>query len=366
MTRYDTAHEDWCQDARRGVLKAGTIAMSLLLGVGSVNIANAKAFNIPSDLPASPLFGATPFSQQMLRFEEFAVNPVPAPGTTTSKTFPAPTTCDGRPDPAAMDTFLNLPLWPDPSEQANTSLVNAWALTVAPCLGRDPLINPITGGIEGRPPGVSFAHQRWNEFPPVLAFQTAMGGARTSLGRLNASQSHGYALGEFGPGGLYHNTVGVPGFDGTTAGIGIKFHPLMPLLDPKSLWTFGDGTLPPKLLRARYAQPILLRHYNALPIDVAANNGFGEHTITTHEHNGHNPGESDGFAGAFFFPGQYYDYRWPMQLAGYDSINRNAADPRASTPCSAGETLMISNPITGVPEAKTCDPASLTVKIPGD
>ena len=26
---------------------------------------------------------------------------------------------------------------------------------------------------------------------------------------------------EFGPDGLYHNTVGVPGFDGTTAGIPI-------------------------------------------------------------------------------------------------------------------------------------------------
>ena len=35
--------------------------------------------------------------------------------------------------------------------------------------------------------------------------------------------------------------------------------------------------------------PVLFRHYNALPIDPAANFGFGLHTITTHEHNGHNP-----------------------------------------------------------------------------
>ncbi len=71
--------------------------------------------------------------------------------------------------------------------------------------------------------------------------------------------------------------------------------------DPLTLWAFGDGTLPPKLLQARYGQPVLMRHYNALPIDPGANGGFGEHTITTHD-NGHNPGESDAFAGAYFFP----------------------------------------------------------------
>jgi hypothetical protein len=46
---------------------------------------------------------------------------------------------------------------------------------------------------------------------------------------------------------------------------------------------------------ARYGEPILNRHYNALPIDPAANRGFGLHTISTHEHNGHSPAESDGF-----------------------------------------------------------------------
>jgi hypothetical protein len=87
---------------------------------------------------------------------------------------------------------------------------------------------------------------------------------------------------------------------------------------------------------ARYGVPILFRHYNALPIDESADNGFGLHTITTHEHNGHNPAESDGFAGAYFYPGQYFDYRWPMQLSGRDTINTNATDPRAGTPNGAG------------------------------
>ena len=102
--------------------------------------------------------------------------------------------------------------------------------------------------------------------------------------------------------------------------------------------------------------PILFRHYNALPIDVNANGGFGEHTITTHEHNGHHPGESDGFAGAYFFPGQFYDYRWPMVLAGHDSINADARDPRASTPCSPGEMLMIADPHTGTPWPRPATP----------
>ena len=47
----------------------------------------------------------------------------------------------------------------------------------------------------------------------------------------------------------------------------------------------------------------------------AANFGFGLHTLSTHEHNGHTPAESDGYTQAFFFPGEYYDYRWPFTLA---------------------------------------------------
>jgi FtsP/CotA-like multicopper oxidase with cupredoxin domain len=314
------------------------------------------------------LFGATDFSQQMLRFEEFGVHPIPV-GTTPSKDLPLPAGCTGRPDPSAMDTFLDAPLWPAPSVEANVVLGNPWANMINPCLSLN-----ITGVIEGRPPGTHFAHQRATEFPPQVYFQTAQGGARTSNGARDDEQRHTYSAGEFGPTvvgqedqtGLYNNTAGVTGLNGTTSGISIKFHPLMPVQDPKSLWTFGDGTLPPKLLQARYGEPVLMRHYDALPIDVAANNGFGEHTITTHEHNGHNPGESDGFAGAYFFPGEFYDYRWPMTMAGFDSINTDASDPRASTPCSPGETMMIPDPITGSPVAKTCDPVTGTVNVAGD
>jgi FtsP/CotA-like multicopper oxidase with cupredoxin domain len=171
---------------------------------------------------------------------------------------------------------------------------------------------------------------------------------------------HGYAVGEFGPGGLYHNVAGLPSTDGSTNGINVRFHPDMPVQEHESLWTF-DGTLPPKLLMVRYGQPVLMRHYNALPIDPGANRGFGLHTISTHEHNGHSPAESDGFATAFFFPGQFYDYRWPIQLAGYDTINTSATDPRAAFPCAPGETLWTND---AHPGPKTCQNG--TIKIRGD
>jgi FtsP/CotA-like multicopper oxidase with cupredoxin domain len=264
-----------------------------------------------------------------------------------------------------MNTFLDAPLWPDPTVEANDTLDNPWATTIETCL---PGVIPTGGVIEGRPPGPAFAHQRWDEFPPRFYFQSAVGGARKNNGRLDAVQSHGYASGEFGPGvpgledqtGLYYNTAGAPGFDHTTNGIEPRLHPRLPVQSPLHVWTFGDGTLPPKILRVRQGLPLVFRNYNALPIDPGANAGFGEHTITTHEHNGHNPGESDGFTGAYFFPGEFYDYRWPMQLAGHDSINKSATDPHASIPCSPGETLFIE----GV--AQSCDTDTLTVNIPGD
>jgi len=295
-------------------------------------------FNVPTDAPPSPLFGARPFTQKMLMFEEFGTQPLPSGGP--SHSLPAAAGCDGPSasdvvNPASawnldLDNFLRQPLWPAPLEQANTALPNPWAPLVGTCIGR-----PVTGVLEGRPPGADFAHQRWNEFFPQVYFQTAMAGARVNGGIRDALQMHRYNRGEFGPGGLYHNTTGLPGFEGTTRGLQIRFHPNMPIQEPQALWTF-DGDLPPKLLMARYGSPLLLRHYNALPISAAANRGFGEHTITTHEHNGHNPAESDGFAGAYFFPGEFFDYHWPMVLAGHDTINTGATDPRAGAPDGNG------------------------------
>ena len=127
---------------------------------------------------------------------------------------------------------------------------------------------------------------------------------------------------------------------GTNTGVQVRLHPYLPVQNPNSVWTF-DGTFPPKLLVARYGEPVLFRHHNALPISASANAGFGAHTITTHLHNGHQPAESDGFTGAYYFPGQYYDYRWPMILAGQDSINTGATSTFSATPNNSGANTQI-------------------------
>jgi cytochrome c peroxidase/FtsP/CotA-like multicopper oxidase with cupredoxin domain len=326
------------------------------------------SWNYPTNGYPSPMFGAQPFTQKMLMFEEFGTDRLDPAAEAGTAPFPLPATgaapfqdpdnvYHSGPESTALDGFLTQPgIFPFPMRQANTTALNPWRSVVETFLGRT-LENPPA---EGRPPGEGWAHQRWNEFYPQSFFKTVQVGSRVNGGIRDNKQMHQYKYGEFGPGGLYHNTVGAPGFDGTTKGIAIKIHPNMPVQDHKSVWTF-DGTLPPKLLMARHGQPTLMRHYNALPVDPQANRGFGLHTISTHEHNGHNPAESDGFANAFFFPGQFYDYRWPLQLAGYDSINTNASDPRAGFPCSPGETLWVNDAAPGL---KTCENG--IIKIRGD
>ena len=295
--------------------------------------ANAGGCNVPTDSPSSPLWidgkMASPFTQPMLRFEEFGLRSMPEPSTPEQpwshgpSSLPMPSDEYTIPASQALDAHLLSPLFPEPTRKANTDLENPWKDVIEEYLGRD-LDTPPT---EGRPEGEWWAHQRWEEFYPREYFQTAQTGARENSGFRNGYQRHGYEQGEFGPDGLYH-------LPGGTSGIEVRFHPNLPIQHPQALWTF-DGTFPPKLLSARYGTPILFRHYNALPIDESANYGFGVHTITTHEHNGHNPSESDGYAGAFFYPGQFYDYHWPMILAGHDTINIHAADDRAAVPDEA-------------------------------
>jgi FtsP/CotA-like multicopper oxidase with cupredoxin domain len=185
---------------------------------------------------------------------------------------------------------------PVPTVEANTSQT----YTV------DPLLGGGIGPIEGRPPGPDWAHQKWDEFLPSVAIEVTQEGAQTNT-----------------------NPYGKSG------NIPFQFHPKLAVQNPNSMWTF-NGTVPPKLLLGRYGEPILCRHHNNLPADVTKNNGFGRHTITTHEHNGHHGAENDGFTGAFFFPGQFYDYHWPIILAGHDTINSNATDKMAGSPDDSG------------------------------
>ena len=307
-----------------------------LFGLMSPNLA-AQA-DVPTGGTPSPLFGAQPFTQKLLRFEEFGTYDFPTVRPNSGRSLPQPATTSCCPTGPELDSFLEAAesMYPWPERRANDLDINPWQAQIESYLGRAITDPPC----DGRPFGEGWAHQRWDEFPIEECFQSVQTGARVNGGYRDHVQMHGYAVGEFGPGGLYHNTTGLPGFDGTTAGIEIRIHPNMPIQSPLSVWTF-DGTLPPKLLMGRYGRGIMFRHHNALPIDPAANNGFGFHTLTTHEHNGHNPAESDGYAHAYIYPGQFYDYRWPMILAGHDTINRDASDPRAGYPDGNGGIVNI-------------------------
>ncbi|MGO4665677.1 multicopper oxidase domain-containing protein [Bosea sp. 2RAB26] len=154
--------------------------------------------------------------------------------------------------------------------------------------------NPVTGvgPMEGRPPGEFFAHQRWEELYPKQGYLLSLGQAR----------------------------------------VGNKFCDGMPDQNPNAMWSFGprqpgqagnmagtrNGLGMPILIKARYGEPVLTRMYNDLPVDRAANGGFGRNEVSIHFHNAHNGAESDGACNAFHFPGTFYDYHWGITMARRD------------------------------------------------
>ncbi len=238
--------------------------------------------SIPTGAPRSPLFGVQAFSTPMPRFDLIPRGTNPLGGDLT----------------------------PIPTAQSNQTLQ-----TLDPALVNGQ--TGLQGPIEGRPPGEIWAHQQFGLFPPRVSVEMSQAQAQTNY--------------VYNPGVASSLNSGID----PTHALPLKFHPQFPTQNPNSVWTF-NGTIPPKLVQARYMEPILFRHHNKLPADVTQNNGFGRHTISTHEHNGHHGAENDGFTGAFFFPGQFYDYHWPVVLAGLRSINTDATDPKAGTPNDAG------------------------------
>ena len=304
------------------------LAFAVAASLGAIALSSLGArdtrFDIPTGGTPSPLFGATEFSSAMLLFEEFGTQPMSRYVAPRTAVLPPTYGCNSFPDGAALDGLLSRStLYPYPTRQAKVSLTNPWDRIIKECV---PGVNNTL--MDGRPPGEFFAHQRWEEFFPKVFFQSAQAGARVNLGMRDRFQRHHYRYGEFAPGGLYHG-------QGTTRGTEARIHPSMPVQNPTTVWTF-DGTFPPKLLMSRYGVPVLFRHHNALPVDPSANSGFGIHYVTTHEHNGHNPAESDGYTHAYSYPGQFFDYHWPMILAGRDSINKSALDYRAGSPDGQG------------------------------
>ena len=279
------------QVTRRDLIKMGLITTGgLLAPIGGLNPflpaakADCASNNIPTGMCPSPLFGVQPFSTPMPRFDVFPRLPVSA---------------------------LN----PAPTAEANTT---PQPLDPALVGGQTGLFGPI----EGRPPGPVWAHQQFNAFPPLVAYEIGQEQAKTNT-TYNPQVASNYNS----------------GID-PAAPLPFKFHPGFPTQDPNSAWTF-NGSIPPKLMQVRYGEPVLMRHHNRLPADITQNNGFGIHTISTHEHNAHHGAENDGFTGAYFYPNQFYDYHWPWVLAGYTTINTGATDNNASTPDGNGGLIRI-------------------------
>ena len=271
----------WGQTSRRELLKYGLFTGAAVIApIRGLSPFASSAFstsssNIPTGAPPSPLNGVKPFTQPLLRADLLPRIPVSA-------------------------------LSPTPTELSNQTLQPV-----------DPLLGGGVGPVEGRPPGPMWAHQAFDRFPPAVAIEVIQKGAQ-----INTTYDPGCSASHNS--GVSAHTTCRP-----------SFHPGLPDQDPLTMWTF-NGSVPPKLMIGRYGEPILFRHHNRLPVDIRQNRGFGRHTITTHEHNGHHGAENDGFTGAFFFPGQFYDYHYPLLLAGVNSVNTSATDLRASSPNDDG------------------------------
>jgi manganese oxidase len=272
------------QVSRRDLIKMGLFTgAGLLVPISGLSPFARSAFadsNIPTGLPPSPLGTATAFSQPMPRFDVLPRNPV---------------------------STLN----PAPTAQANT--------TQQPV---DPALGGGNGPIEGRPPGPIWAHQQFSQLPPVIAIKASMEGAKIN-NVYNPSVPSNQNSG-INPANPFRPT----------------FHPNLPDQHVDKLWTY-NGTIPPKLMMVRYGEPVLFRLSNKLSVFQNQNGGFGIHTISTHEHNGHHGAENDGFTGAYFFPNQFYDYHYPIVLAGRNTINTTAQDPNASGPTDAGGIMKV-------------------------
>ena len=263
--------------SRRDLFKWGifTSGGALLAKNGFSPFVKSAHAQVPTGSPASPTWTALPFTQPMPRFD-------------------------------VLQPKLPSQLSPAPMGESNQTMQ-----MLHPSLGSG------MGPIEGRPPGPQWAHQGWDTHAPKVAYEAWQRG-----------MDHNYSYNPNGPSDL---NCGID----PRAPVQTCFHPSMPDQNNLSVWTF-NGTLPPKLVLGRYGEPILFRHHNDLPRDQSQNGGFGIHSISTHEHNGHHGAENDGFTGAFFYPGQFYDYHWPIVHAGFRTINTAATDPRCGSPDGNG------------------------------
>ena len=289
------------QVSRRDLIKWGLFTSAgLLAPIGGLNPFVPSAYadsGIPTGASPSPLGNATPFSQVLPRFDVLPRKPY-APGQ------------------GVMNAIPGFSPGPDPQAQANQA-----QQLLDPAFGLPP---GAMGPIEGRPTGDIWAHQLFDKMPPRVVVEAYQMGATVnnvydpgaSINRLTTTKD------------LNNNSL-------IGSSLPLCFHPSLPVQQSNKVWTF-NGTIPPKLVQARYGEPLVFRHHNQLLAGITDNGGFGRYTISTHEHNGHHGAENDGFTGAYFFPNEFYDYHWPVVLGGWTTINTGATDKRAGSPDGKG------------------------------
>ena len=275
------------QVTRRDLIKwgifsaAGTLAMTN----GLSPYAHSQILpSIPTGTPRSPLYGVMPFTQPLPRLNEQKPH-------------------DLVPVSVGKEVVLEWKGLPNEPYSKRTSWHTEFSAS-----GGTRFRNPLTGRgpMEGRPPGEYFAHQRWLEYLPKKGYCMSLG----------CPETH------------------------------VSLHPGMPSQGDNKIWSFGAGNmsagaLPPPLLKVRYGEPVIFRHYNNVAQHEEDNGGFGSISQSTHNHNGHNASTSDGASNAHFFPGQFYDYHWSTTLARADMTNTMATDKFASGPDGNGGLVKV-------------------------
>ena len=132
--------------------------------------ASLTSSSIPVGGSPSPLFGAEPFSQHLLLFEEFGSLPMVAPAA-NPVAFPQlvdssdPNDSEhgspkyrSAPDKVDIEALMGEPgLNPPPSRTSNITANNPWWPTVCDYL-KNPQCAGHPGPAEGRPPGDGWAH----------------------------------------------------------------------------------------------------------------------------------------------------------------------------------------------------------------
>lgn len=101
----------------------------------------------------------------------------------------------------------------------------------------------------------------------------------------------------------------------------------------QTIWGYNLGgsaasdvaTFPGPTIVTHYQTPWVIRRFNELP-DQSQNGGFGVPEMSTHLHNFHSAPESDGGPCRWFFRGQYFDYYFTAQQAGFASDHQPNGD----------------------------------------